>query len=66
MPIADTDGYSKGHSKHVYDSVVSPAFEMAGYTAVRADDVKAGCGRANDAMRGKSRSHPFSTLCEEN
>ncbi|MET7141297.1 hypothetical protein M3S04_07315 [Xanthomonas sp. PPL139] len=41
MPIADTDGYPAGHFKQVYDNVVGPACEMAGYTAVRADDVKA-------------------------
>lgn len=41
MPIADTDGYSPGHFKHVYDNIVSPACEKAGYNAVRADDVKA-------------------------
>lgn len=41
MPIADTDGYPPGHFKHVYDNIVSPACEKAGYNAVRADDVKA-------------------------
>lgn len=41
MPIADTDGYPQGHFKHVYDDIVAPACEMAGYSAVRADDVKA-------------------------
>ena len=41
MPIADTDGYPPGHFKHVYENIVSPACEMAGYHAVRADDVKA-------------------------
>ena len=41
MPIADTDAYPSGHFKHVYENIVSPACEMAGYHAVRADDVKA-------------------------
>lgn len=41
MPIADTDGYPQGHFKHVYDDIVSPACDLAGYQAVRADDVKA-------------------------
>lgn len=41
MPIADTEGYPTGHFKHVYDNIVGPACEMAGYNAVRADDVKA-------------------------
>jgi len=41
MPIGDTDGYPAGHFKHVYDNVVAPSCEKAGYTAVRADDVKA-------------------------
>ncbi len=41
MPIADTDGYPTGHFKHVYDNIISPACSMAGFRAVRADDVKA-------------------------
>ena len=41
MPIGDTDGYPQGHFKHVYDDIVSPACELAGYKALRADDVKA-------------------------
>ena len=41
MPIADPEGYPEGHFKHVYDDIVSPACELAGYKAVRADDVKA-------------------------
>lgn len=41
MPIADTEGYPAGHFKHVYENIVGPSCEMAGYNAVRADDVKA-------------------------
>ena len=41
MPIGDTDGYPAGHFKHVYDNIVAPSCEMAGYSSVRADDVKA-------------------------
>ncbi|MFJ3059029.1 hypothetical protein [Herbaspirillum sp. NPDC087042] len=41
MPIADADGYSPGHFKHVYDNIVAPSCEKAGFQAVRADDVKA-------------------------
>jgi len=39
MPIADRDGYEAGHFKRVYDWVVKPACEAAGYKPVRADDV---------------------------
>ncbi|GGK73600.1 hypothetical protein [Amphritea balenae] len=39
MPIADRDGYETGHFKRVYDWIVKPACEKAGYKPVRADDV---------------------------
>ncbi|KWE52643.1 hypothetical protein WL76_15745 [Burkholderia ubonensis] len=41
MPISDADGYPQGHFKHVYDNIVVPSCEKAGFQAVRADDVKA-------------------------
>lgn len=41
MPIADTEGYPQGHFMHVYDNIISPACKMSGYSAIRADDVKA-------------------------
>jgi hypothetical protein len=41
MPIADVDGYPQGHFKHVYENIISPACELAGYKAQRADEVKA-------------------------
>lgn len=41
MPIADTEGYSQGHFKHVYDNIISPGCELAGYKSQRADEVKA-------------------------
>ncbi|MGN6553457.1 MAG: hypothetical protein ACTHLW_07020, partial [Verrucomicrobiota bacterium] len=40
MPIGDPDGYSKGHFQHVHEDLVAPACNMAGYTPVRADEVK--------------------------
>lgn len=40
MPISDPDGYVKGHFKHVYDDIVAPACEKAGFKALRADQVK--------------------------
>ncbi|WP_230676934.1 hypothetical protein [Vibrio owensii] len=40
MPIADAEGYSKGHFGHVYENIIKPSCEMAGYNAVRADEVK--------------------------
>lgn len=41
MPISDVDGYPKGHFRHVYENIIYPSCEMAGYQAVRADEVKA-------------------------
>ncbi|MCW2257880.1 hypothetical protein M2263_003971 [Providencia alcalifaciens] len=41
MPIADHPDYEKGHFKRVYDYLIKPACEAAGYKAVRADDSKA-------------------------
>lgn len=40
MPIADTDGYSKGHFNHVYENIIKPSCEMSNYRAIRADEVK--------------------------
>jgi len=40
MPIADTDGYPKGHFGHVYENIIRPSCEMAGFNPVRADEVK--------------------------
>ena len=39
MPISDPDGYETGHFQHVYDDLISPACDNAGYNAIRADDV---------------------------
>lgn len=39
MPIADMDGYDKGHFDRVYKHLIIPSCKMAGYKAVRADDV---------------------------
>jgi hypothetical protein len=41
MPISETEGYPTGHFKHVYDNIISPSCEMAGYKPLRADEVKA-------------------------
>lgn len=40
MPIADSDGYTPGHFKHVYHDIIAPACGAAGFRPVRADDVK--------------------------
>ncbi|MGD6737847.1 hypothetical protein [Photobacterium leiognathi] len=40
MPIADAEGYPNGHFKHVYDNIISPACDLAGFKPVRADEVK--------------------------
>lgn len=40
MPIADPDGYDKGHFTKVYEDIFKPACDAAGYKPVRADEVK--------------------------
>lgn len=40
MPIADSDGYEKGHFNHVYNDIIKPAIEKTEFTAIRADEVK--------------------------
>lgn len=40
MPIADMEDYPKGHFNHVYENIIKPSCSLAGYTAVRADEVK--------------------------
>lgn len=37
MPISDTDGYDKGHFDRVYDYLIKPACEQAGFKPIRAD-----------------------------
>jgi hypothetical protein len=41
MPIADMEGYDSGHFLRVYDHLISPACQKAGYEAHRADIVAA-------------------------
>ena len=40
MPIAECDGYEKGHFAHVYNDIIKPAIEKTEFTAIRADEVK--------------------------
>ncbi|WAC19106.1 hypothetical protein OVA24_17915 [Luteolibacter sp. SL250] len=40
MPIADCDGYPKGHFQHVFDGIIKPACKKAGFNGFRADQVK--------------------------
>lgn len=40
MPIADCDGYEKGHFAHIYDDIIKPAIDKTEFTAIRADEVK--------------------------
>lgn len=40
MQIADSEGYPSGHFGHVYDNIIKPSCENAGYNPVRADEVK--------------------------
>ncbi len=41
MPIADRDGYEEGHFGRVYEWIIKPACEKAGYVPKRADDISA-------------------------
>jgi hypothetical protein len=40
MPITDPEGYVKGHFDHVYQDIVKSACRQAGFTPIRADEVK--------------------------
>jgi len=40
MPISDPDGYVKGHFKHVFDDIIAPACDKAGFKGLRGDQVK--------------------------
>ncbi len=40
MPISDVDGYEPKHFELVYQDIIKIACKNAGYTAIRADDVK--------------------------
>lgn len=39
MPISDTEGYSVGHFGRVYEHIIKPACELAGFKPIRADDI---------------------------
>lgn len=39
MPISDVLTYENGHFKRVYEYIIKPACELAGFTPTRADDV---------------------------
>lgn len=38
MPISDHPDYASGHFKRVYEYIIKPACQKAGYEAIRADD----------------------------
>lgn len=38
MPISDQDGYDKGHFTRVYNHIIKPACDKAGFEPIRADD----------------------------
>lgn len=40
MPIAECDGYDKGHFSKVYEDIFKPACANANFRPVRADEVK--------------------------
>jgi hypothetical protein len=41
MPVSDPKDYDKGHFQHVFDDIIVPACNFAGYRAIRASDVLA-------------------------
>lgn len=40
MPISDSDKYPAGHFGRVYEYIIKPACDLAGFRPIRADDVK--------------------------
>ena len=40
MPISDAEGYSIGHFNRVYQYLLRPAIEKAGFEAIRADEIE--------------------------
>lgn len=40
MPISDNESYDEGHFTRVYEYLIKPAVEIAGFIPVRADDIK--------------------------
>ncbi len=40
MPISDTTPYSEGHFGRVYENIIKPSCEAAGFIPIRADDVQ--------------------------
>lgn len=38
MPFSDQEGYAPGHFRKVYDQIIKPAVESAGYEAYRVDE----------------------------
>jgi hypothetical protein len=40
MPISDQDGYPEGHFTKVYNQIVKPSIEAAGYKSIRVDETE--------------------------
>lgn len=38
MPFSDPEGYAKGHFRKIYEQIIKPAIESAGYVAYRVDE----------------------------
>jgi len=39
MPISDSENYTPGHFGRVYEHIIRPACEQAGFTPIRADEI---------------------------
>lgn len=39
MPISDSDNYPSGHFSRVYEHIIKPACDIAGFRTIRADDI---------------------------
>ena len=39
MPISDNSNYPQGHFDRVYNYIIKPACEIAGFIPIRADEV---------------------------
>ncbi len=40
MPVSDAEGYERGHFERVFRDLIEPACDKAGYSAIRASDVR--------------------------
>lgn len=62
MPISDVDPYPAGHFRRVYEYIIRPACERAGFAPLRADEVKQTNHIVIDVLR--HLVHAEMTVCD--